>query len=45
MVRERKVFYSPIITFQSFRQAVPLDCELHICLSVPAEPLDGTGCL
>ena len=31
----REVFYSPMIRSQSFSETVPLDCELHMCLSVP----------
>lgn len=32
----KQVLYSTIITSQSFSELVPLDCELHKCLSVVA---------
>ena len=32
----KQVLYSTIITSQSFSELVPLDCDLHKCLSVVA---------
>ena len=32
----REVPYSPKIRSQSFSEPVPLDCELHMCFSVPS---------
>lgn len=40
-----EVFYSPMISSQSFSETVPLGCELYLCFLVPLTPLDGTGWL
>lgn len=35
-VRGTEMFYSHMIRSQSFSEPVPLDCELHMCFSVPS---------